>query len=66
MVVLALLGELMVVVAGLAGRAAHVPVPIAAIVAVPFTQVATSGPASGRADTITAAVSVHMIDDHTK
>jgi uncharacterized membrane protein len=37
----------------------HVPVPVAAIVAVVFSQMLWSGPALGLAVTITDAVSVH-------
>ena len=55
----------MVVVAGLVIDAVHVPVPVAAIVAVEYWQVVWSGPAFGLAVTITLAVSVQPFDVHT-
>jgi hypothetical protein len=54
-----------VVGAGLVGSGDHVPVPIAAIVAVPFTQALTSGPASGRLLTMTSTVSEQKPTVHT-
>ncbi len=62
MVVVALPGAVMVAVPGLVTEAAHVPVPVAAIVADPpgsGTQLTVwAGPASGMAVTVTRAVSV--------
>ena len=64
-VVVGLVGLFMVTDPGLPAIAVHVPVPMAAIVAVPFTHVRTSGPALGLEVTITATVSVQIIDDQT-
>ena len=66
MEVTGLFGLLITVGAGLPVTAIQVPEPVAAIVAVPFTQVKTSGPALGREETMTAAVSVQSGDDHAK
>ena len=66
MVVVGVVGLLITVAAGLPVIAVHIPVPTAAIVAVPLTQVKTSGPALGREETMTATVSVQSGDDHAK
>jgi len=57
-------GVMMVVAAGLVDSAVHVPIPVAAIVAVEYWQVTRSGPALGFAITITLAVSVHPFAVH--
>ena len=63
MVVVGLVGVVMVAVPGLPACAVHVPVPVAAIVAEPPGTViqltVLSGPALGRVDIVTRAVSVH-------
>ena len=51
-VVLLLPGALMVVLEGFPAASVHVPVPIAAMVAVPLMHAPRSGPASGVAETL--------------
>jgi hypothetical protein len=65
MTVVAEVEDVKVVVAGLLLRAVHVPIPVAAIVAVEYWQIIWSGPALGLAVTITLAVSVHPLAVHT-
>jgi hypothetical protein len=63
-VVVGLVGVVIVAMPGLLTTAVHVPVPVAAIVAVPpgrTTQLTVwSGPASGLVVTITSAESAHV------
>jgi hypothetical protein len=69
MLVVGLAAEVMVAEPGFATAAVQTPVPVAAIVVevlVGKQEINWSGPALGAAETVTAAVSVHIPIDHTK
>ena len=59
-------GVVIAVTAGLADSAVHVPVPVAAMVAVVYWQMVRSVPAFGLAMTVTRAVSLHPLFDQNK
>ena len=60
MVVVGLVGVVMAATEGLPAAAVHVPVPVAAMVAVVYWHMFWSGPASGLAVTMTLAVSLQL------
>ncbi len=66
MVVVGLEAVVMVAVPGLPVEAVHVPVPVAAMVAVPYWQTLWSGPALGLAVTVTVIVSFPLPVVQTK
>jgi hypothetical protein len=56
-----LVGTVTTVTIGLLGNWLHVPVPVASSIGILLGQTVSSGPASGLAETITAAVSVQLL-----